>query len=181
MIDPKTSNDILALPLNGDRKPRPWLRTEFQEAQAQISPDGRWVAYASNETRRFEVYVRPLAGTGGKWEISTAGGTYARWRHDGKELFYLSRDRKLMAVPINSSGAAIEAGAPHALFEMHVSPNFTPGDVFNGYANTPFPYVVTADGQRFLVSVDTSQQTTATPMTVVVNWSEELKQRVPTR
>ena len=131
LLDPKTSYDIWAVPLNGDRKPRPLLQTEFQELEGQISPDGRWLAYASNETRRLEVYVRPLSAAAGKWQISTGGGSYPRWRRDGKELFYLSRDRKLMAVQINSSGPAIEAGIPHALFDVRLAGVFNSG---NGFA-----------------------------------------------
>lgn len=175
LLDPKTSYDIWAVPLNGDRKPRPLLQTEFQELEGQISPDGRWLAYASNETRRLEIYVRPLSASAGKWQISTGGGSYPRWRRDGKELFYLSRDRKLMAVPINSSGAAIEAGIPHALFAVRLAGVFNSGNGFAGNANSPYPYVVTRDGQRFLVSVDTSQQASETPLTVVVNWMAGLR------
>jgi Tol biopolymer transport system component len=175
MLDPKTSWDLWALRLTGDRKPQPLIRTEFQEAEGQISSDGRWLAYASNETRRLEIYVRPLSGASGKWQISTTGGAYPRWRRDGKELFYVSRDRKLMSVPVNSSGASIEAGIPHALFDMRLAPQYITGNGLNPQANAPWPYVVSRDGDRFLVSVDTSQQTSETPLTVVVNWAAGLK------
>ena len=175
-IDPITSYDIWVLPLAGDRKPRPLLQSEFQELEGQISPDGRWLAYSSNETRRLEVYVRPLAESAGKWQISTTGGSYPRWRHDGKELFYLSADRKLMAVQATSAGPAIEAGIPHALFDLHVAGTFVSGAGAAPNASTPYPYAVTADGQRFLVSVDVLQQQAAdTPLTVVVNWMKGLK------
>jgi hypothetical protein len=175
MIDPKTSWNIWVVPLSGDRQPRPLLQSEFQELQGQISPDGRWLAYTSNETRRLEVYVRPLSESAGKWQISTTGGSYPRWRRDGKELFYLSRDRKLTAVSISAGGAAIEAGIPHALFDLRLAAVFISGNGFGGSANSPYPYVVAHDGQRFLVSIDTSQQAAEVPITVVVNWASGLK------
>jgi Tol biopolymer transport system component len=175
MIDPKTSFDLWALPLTGDRTPRPLVRSEFQEAEGAISPDGRWLAYTSNETRRLEIYVRPLSGSAGKWQISTTGGAYPRWRHDGKELFFVSRDRKVTAVDVNASGSAIEFGRPRALFEVRLAPQFFTGNALNGNANAPWPYVVTRDGQRFLVSVDTSQPATEAPLTVVVNWQAALR------
>jgi Tol biopolymer transport system component len=175
MIDPKTSFDIWAVPLTGDRKPRPLVQTEFQEAQGQISPDGRWLAYLSNETKRMEVYVRSMSGSAGKWQISTQGGAYPKWRHDGKELFYLSRDRKLMAVDISAGGRAVEAGIPHPLFDLRIPGTFVSTDVFAPNANTPYPYAVTRDGQRFLVSMDVSQLTAETPITVTVNWMAGLK------
>ena len=175
MIDPKTSYDIWAVPVSGDRKPRPLVRTEFQEAQGQISPDGRWLAFTSNRSKRMEVFVIPLSGSAGTWQISTDGGAYPRWRHDGKELFYISTDRKLMAVPIAAVGPAIEPGTPKALFGVRFGATFTVGTAWSPVANTPYPYVVTRDGQRFLVTVDTSQQATETPLTVVVNWPAGLR------
>ncbi len=175
-IDPSTSFDIWALPLTGDRKPRPLVQTEFQEFEGQISPDGRWLAYASNETRRLEVYVRPLSGSAGKWQISTTGGSYPRWRRDGKELFYLGSDHKLMAVQMSGGGPAVEAGIPHPLFDARLAAVFVSGTGSNGTASTPYPYVVSDDGQRFMVSVDVRQQQASdTPLTVVVNWTAGLK------
>ncbi|MFN7984263.1 MAG: hypothetical protein U0Q11_20650 [Vicinamibacterales bacterium] len=171
LLDPKTAHDIWLLPLTGDRKARPWLQTEFREVSAQISPDGRWVAYQSNETRRGEIYVRSFSGSQ-KVSVSTAGGAFARWRSDGNELYYINPDNKLMAVPIRTAGDVLEAGTPHALFDVHVA--FPTGGVaLNG--NTPFPYAVTRDGQRFLVSVDVSPLPETRPISVVFNWTEGLK------
>jgi len=175
MVDPKTSWDLWLLPLSGDRKPLPLLRSNFEEAEGQISPDGRWLAYVSNETRRLEIYVRPLTASAGKWQISTGGGAYPRWRRDGKELFYISRDRKLMSVPVNAVTASFEPGLPRALFDVRLAGPFVTGNALNPQANAPWPYVVTHDGERFLVSVDTSQSAAAAPLTVIVNWPSALR------
>ena len=101
---PSTSStgwDIWALPLDGDRKPFPVVQTNFEERDGQFSPDGKWIAYQSNESGRFEIYVQPFPGPARKWgPISTNGGAQVRWRRDGKELFYIALDDRLMAVPI---------------------------------------------------------------------------------
>ncbi|MBI2833800.1 MAG: serine/threonine-protein kinase, partial [Acidobacteria bacterium] len=106
-----TRADLWVLPLFGDRKPYPFLKTEFDESQARFSPDGRWMAYVSNESGRLEVYVRPFPGPGTKWQISPNGGSQPQWRRDGKELFYIAADHRLMAVAVKS-GAMFEAAAP---------------------------------------------------------------------
>ncbi len=158
-----TGTDLWVLPLSGDRKPTPFLRTEFNESQGQFSPDGRWMAYSSNESGRVEVYVQAFPASGGKWQISTAGGSYPRWRRDGKELFYRAADRKLMAVEVQTA-STLQAGQPRALFELRVS-------------EVPvIPYTVSADGQRFLVDTPT-EESNAAPITVVLNWFTELKKR----
>src|SRR4029450_3921103 len=138
------SNDIWALPLGGDRKPFPVVQTMFDEGDAQFSPDGKWIAYESNESGRFEIYVQPFPGPGSRLFISTAGGYQARWGRDGKELFYIAPDNQLMAVPIRlaANGQAAEAGAPVALFGMRMI-----GPVQNDRW-----FVVSRDGQQFLVS-----------------------------
>ena len=87
---PKTGLDLWALPLAGDRKPFPVVQTPFDETAGQFSPNGRWVAYQSNESRQVEIYVRPFPGPGSQWQVSTAGGSQPRWRPDGKELFYVA-------------------------------------------------------------------------------------------
>ena len=116
-FDGKTQNDIWALSLT-DRKPFPLVQTEFEERGAKFSPDGRWIAYQSNESGQFEIYVQPFPGPGAKTRISTAGGAQVRWRQDGKELFYLALDGRLMAVSIRLpvSGPTVEAGTPAPLF-----------------------------------------------------------------
>jgi Tol biopolymer transport system component len=171
--DPKTQFDLWELPLPSDT-PRLLLRSEFNEFEATLSPDGRWLAYTSEETQRREVYVRPFANTPGKWQISTSGGSLARWRDDGRELFYLSSDRQMMAVDVKSGNPAFEAGIPHVLFDARGINNvfFSVPNQNGSGAKAPIPYTVTADGQRFLMAVDqpTSAQTVAEPLTVVLHW-----------
>jgi Tol biopolymer transport system component len=160
--DPRTGLDLWLLPLFGDRKPILYLQTEFNEGQGQFSPDGRWMAYASDESGRREVYVQTFPASGGKWQISTAGGTYPRWRRDGKELFYIAADQKLMAVAVQTD-STLQAGRPQALFEPRF---FLP----------VIPYTVLPDGQRFLVNTPLEEDNSS-PMTVVLNWMAELKKK----
>jgi Tol biopolymer transport system component len=157
-------NDLLLLPMEGDRKPIPYLQTPFNEADAQFSPDGKWMAYSSNESGSPQVYVQPIPTTGAKWQISAAGGDQPRWRRDGKELFYISTEQKLTAVPVKSA-ATFEAGSPQALFE--IQPLFGP-------LAGRFAYQPTADGQRFLVLANTGS-TAPPPINVVLNWQAALK------
>jgi Tol biopolymer transport system component len=111
----ETAWDIWQLPLSGDRKPVPFLKTQFQEILPVLSPDGRFLAYTSNESGRAEVYVQSFPGPGGKWQISTAGGSEPHWRSDGKELYYRTPNQKVMAVEIRTAGG-FTAGVPQALF-----------------------------------------------------------------
>ncbi|HEV8486662.1 MAG TPA: hypothetical protein VGV87_24160, partial [Blastocatellia bacterium] len=164
VIDPKTSWDLWVLPLDGDRTPIPFLQTDADERQAQFSPNGKWVAYASIESGRTEVYVRPFPAAAGKWQVSTGGGEQPRWRRDGRELFYLSADHKLIAVEVNTEGPTFEHHTPNALFVTRVGGIDTPGDY----------YAVTADGQRFLLN-NLVEEAGHTPITVVVNWTADLK------
>lgn len=158
---PETLSDIWVLPLNGDRKPFLFLQTQFNESGAQFSPDGRWVAYISNESGKYEIYAQTFPAGSGKWPVSTGGGQFPQWRGDGKELFYLSPDRKLMAVEVKL-GATFEAGLPKALFDLAAA---------KVQSNT---YTVTADGQRFLFPRLLRESATA-PFAVVVNWTAEAK------
>jgi len=163
--DPKTEFDIWILPLFGDRKPFPYLQTQFAERHAKLSPNGHWLAYVSNETKRDEVYVQTFPTPGGKWQVSTNGGGYPVWSKDGKELFFISADRKLMAVEVKvdavRGGPRFEAGVPKPLFDTR----FLPTD------NSWFD--VSKDG-RFLIPTIPEQEAN-TPMTVVVNWTAGLK------
>jgi eukaryotic-like serine/threonine-protein kinase len=176
-IDPKTGADLWVLPdpsgKLGDSKPFPFLQTEFSESQGQFSPDGRWIAYSSNESGQSEVYVRPFSGqpsgSTGKWKVSTDGGREPRWSPNGKELFYLGRDKhgktELMAVPVGTTGGAVfEAGAPKPLFD------------FDGIGVVPqtniFLYSVAADGQRFLVNASVKPITST--LNVIVNWEASI-------
>jgi Tol biopolymer transport system component/predicted Ser/Thr protein kinase len=156
------SSNLFILPLTGDRKPFPFLQTQFGETDGRISPDGRWVAYRSNESGRNEIYVAPFPGPGGKWQISTAGGYFPRWRHDGSEIFYLTPDNRLMAASVNGKGAGFEVGAVKPLFATRIV----------GGGN--YRYDVSADGQRFLINTAPEQATSA-PITVVLNWTAGLK------
>src|SRR4029077_6727880 len=111
-----TGNDIWLLPMEGDHKPVPYLQTPFNEGDAQFSPDGRWMAYASNESGQPQIYVQSIPASGSKFQISNAGGVQPRWRRDGKELFYISAANKLVAVPVKM-GDKVEAGTPAPLFD----------------------------------------------------------------
>ena len=153
--------DIFALPLTGERTPIPLVQTPFVDGEPQVSPDGRWLAYASTETGRFEVYVQPFPPTGAKWQISASGGQQPMWRKDGKELFFVSPDRKFYAVDVRA-GASFDYGTPRFLFDM-------PSNV----AAARNSYVPSADGQRFLVNM--LLDTAPSPINVVVNWNKELK------
>lgn len=165
ITDPKTDADLWLLPLEGDGKPIPFLATPFRETNGQFSPDGKWIAYRSNETGQDQIYVQPVPATGAKFQISTAGGGRPRWRRDGKELFYVSADGSLMAVPIQL-GASVEAGVPKPLFDFP-----TP----LAFGVHQFYYQPTADGQRFLVNIPASQEGSSAPVKMVVNWQAGLK------
>lgn len=158
----QTAADLWVLPLFGERKPYPFLQTEFEETQGFFSPDGHWLAYTSNESGRTEVYVQTFPQSGGKWLISSGGGAQPHWRGDGKELFYVAPDRTLMSVDVNA-GANFETTAPKPLFATQLS----------GYS-APNRYVVAADGQRFLVN-SPAGEVSQTPITVVLNWTSRLK------
>jgi Tol biopolymer transport system component len=159
----KTREDLWVLPMTGDRQPFPLLQSEFNESQAQFSPDGKWIAYSSDETGTREVYVQPFPASGGKWRVSSGGGESPRFRRDGRELFYLSGDRRIMAVEIKP-GAAFTAGAPVALFEARLMSEAT-------FARS---YAVSGDGQRFLVN-SSGDESDKTPISVVVNWTAGVK------
>ena len=156
-----TKEDLWILPLFGDHKPFPFLRTQFNESFAQFSTDGHWIAYVSDESGSNQVYIAPFPGPGGKWQASRAGGSEPRWRGDGKELFFLAPDNKLMAVDVNAKESILEIGNAQPLFEVH--PNTAPGT----------HYDVTHDGKRFLVA--SAGEGSSAPITLVVNWTAELK------
>lgn len=175
--DKRTKADswILTLPsgqANGKPEARSFLRTEFNEGQgATFSPDGNWLAYQSDESGKFQVYVRPFSGPDEKWQISTAGGTRPHWRRNGKEIFYLGEDGKLTAVEIGINGSALELGTVRPLFKVDAVTNVGGVSFLDGSA-----YDVTADGQRFLVNVFL-EDTSSHPATLVVNWDASLKKR----
>jgi serine/threonine protein kinase/Tol biopolymer transport system component len=158
--DPKTFGDLWLLPLEGERKPFPFSQTQFREFAPKFSPTGAHIAYQSDESGRIEIWVQTFPA-GGKWQVSTGGGQLPQWRNDGKELFYISPDRKLMGVEVKP-GAAFEASLPKVLFDLAAAK--VQRDAFT----------VTADGQRFLFPRQLREETSV-PFTVVVNWMAEVK------
>jgi serine/threonine-protein kinase len=166
--NPTTGYDIWVMRMS-DHKAQPFIRTPFNESCPQFSPDGHWMAYVSNESAHNEIYVQPYPGPGGKWQISTEGGTEPAWNRNGRELFYRSGN-KMMAVDV-ATQPTFAGGKPRVLFEGPYVPN-----------PATFPnYDVSPDGQRFLMLKPVEQTETApTQINVVLNWFEELKQKVPT-
>jgi serine/threonine protein kinase len=162
--DAKTQIDMWVLPLFGDQKPFPFLQTEANERGARFSPDGRWIAYISDESGINQVYVQSFPASGGKWQVSTNGGHFLAWKHDGQELLYVSSDKKMMAVDVKGEGTTFEVGAPKALFDLRV-PSFNAPHV---------QFAVTADGQKFLIA-NTFGENSSVPITVALNWSADLK------
>ncbi|MGH9774041.1 MAG: protein kinase domain-containing protein [Candidatus Acidiferrales bacterium] len=157
--------EIWALPMFGDHKPLPVIQNpQFDVIRPALSPDSKWLAYVSPESGRREVYVVPFGQGGGKWQVSGNGGGTPRWRHDGKELFYLSPDNKIMSAQISEQGASLVIGKVASLFPAN--PAVTPG----------WAYDVSADGKKFVVITLATQQAAA-PLTLVVNWPALLKQR----
>jgi Tol biopolymer transport system component len=163
-----SSWDILSLPAGGtgdQAEPTEHVTTTFVDAHGRISPDGRFVAYTSNETGRFEVYVRPFPAGQGKWQVSINGGTEPMWRGDGNELFYMGLDRSLTAVEVTAT-TPLEFGVPARLFLAPVPRSI----------NTRNRYVVSEDGQRFLM-LSLLERGRVPPTTVILNWTAELAQR----
>jgi Tol biopolymer transport system component len=156
--------DIWALPMSGERKPFAVVRTMSDERDAQFSPNGKWIAYQSNQSGRFEIYLQPFPDGGERIPISTNGGAQVRWRGDGRELFYLALDGRLTAVPISfpSGGGPPEAGAPVPLFAPAVS---------SLRDAARHQYVVSEVGQRFLF--DTLVEEAASPVVLLLNWDDK--------
>jgi len=168
----RTQEELWVLPLIGDRKPRLFLRNPSAVYDGQFSPDGRWVAYTSKESGQAEVYVAPfdsaqVMGSGdmstpltprGKWQISTSGGQFPRWRGDGKELFFLAADSRVMAGEVDGKGGSFQVGAVKPLFAAFAE-------------DSAMPFDVSADGKRFLI-VSAPEQSSA--ITLLINWPELL-------
>jgi Tol biopolymer transport system component len=160
--------DLWALPMRPRGKPFPVVKTKFNETDGQFSPDSQWIAYQSDESGRFEIYVQPFLGVGGRTRVSTNGGAQVRWRHDGRELFYIALDGALMAVPLQlrSDSRLVDVGTPVPLFATRIG----------GAAATQMvlrqQYMVSANGQRFLMST-VPEATSSTPITVILNWKPQ--------
>lgn len=161
--NPKTKSDLWLLPMTGNRTPVPFLQTEFSEWGGSFSPDRKWIAYTSDESGRNEVYVRALDGTAGKWGISINGGNIFRWSRDGKTIFFVFA-RVAMAASVRVVQSAIVVDSVRTLFD------FESRGISGGLQS------VGADGQTFLARVTESRQTSP-PITLVVNWNEELKKK----
>jgi Tol biopolymer transport system component len=158
---PVTRFDLWLLPLIGARKPIPFLKSPFNEFQGKVSPNGRWIAYTSDESGAWEVYIQSFPVPGGKRMISSHGGAQPQWRGDGRELFYVAPDRKLMAVDVRPD--SLDLGRPSPLFQTRIR-----RDIALGRNN----YVVTANGQRFLIAGENGDHS----ITAVLNWTASLKQ-----
>lgn len=158
-VDHHGQGDLWTLPVSATESAGPFLETSANESQGQFSPDLKWVAYTSDESGAYEVYVRRYPGGEGKWRVSTSGGAQPRWRRDGRELFYLAPDGALMAVDVKAGGPTFETGPPRSLFNT---------GIMGAFVDRRNHYVVTGDGQRFLVNL-TDESDTRAPIIVVVN------------
>jgi eukaryotic-like serine/threonine-protein kinase len=165
VIDPqsKTLADIFVMPLSGDHQLKPFLKTPFSEGNAVFSPDGRWLAYQSDESGRSEVYLTPFPGPGGKWQVSQNGGTRPLWRHGGGAVFYLGQDGTLFEASVVEHGAAVEVGTPRVLFQ---GPRM-------GTSATSRPFAVAPQGDRYLFLKPVENVTT--PLTLVTHWTEGIR------
>jgi len=148
-----------------DRQAKPFLQAKWIVRNAQFSPDGRWAAYSSNEAGDWEVYVSPFPIANSKWQVSRGGGEEPRWRRDGKELFYLSAEGKMMAVTVKT-GTSFEAGPPVELFQTRTRQRISTTDVFS--------YSLTGDGQRFLINTKVDEPNAA-PLSIILNWASEME------
>ena len=159
--DGKSPLDIWSLPLSGDRRPSPVLQSAFDKHEAEVSPDGKWIAYHSDESGQSEVYIAKIDG-GAKWQVSTQGGGHAKWRHDGRELFFLSAENSMMAVDVSLGGTRPQLGVPHPLF--HAERIERLGQMYD----------VAANGKKFIINkLDTREE--GRPLTLVQNWTAEIR------
>jgi dipeptidyl aminopeptidase/acylaminoacyl peptidase len=173
MPSSKTGQDLWVAPQSsgqtgGEQKPFPYLQTQFDEQDGRFSPDGKWVAYVSNESGRDEIYVQSFPVSGAKFQISSSGGSEPQWRNDSTELFYLAADGNLMAVPVKlgrPDAGSFQAGLPSLLMPV---PDVSGGTTF------PRSYAVSNDGQRFLIPRG-SAGGNGLPLTVVLNWQAGVK------
>ena len=157
--------DLWALPVSGDKKPIPVANTNANEGIGMFSPDVKWVAYESDESGQYEIYIQPFPGPGRRRAVSTNGGIMPRWSRDQKEIFFISPENKLMAASIRSAGQDLEISAPAALFQTRIAKGGT--EVWNKQQ-----YDVSRNSQRFVINLDES---TTAPITIVTNWTRTLK------
>ena len=157
--------DLWAWPLSDDSPSIQLTRTEFQERHGRVSPDGRWLAYSSNESDTWEIYTQPFPGSGAKQRVSTDGGTQPQWRTDGEELLYVNRQQQVTTVAVGGSNRT-EFGPPSTLLE----------EAIIGQANR-IHYAVSSDGERILIT--TTEDGASPSVTVVLNWDDELTRLIP--
>ena len=160
---PNTSNDVWLFPMTGERKPAPLLQSPFTEFHAQFSPDGRWLAFTSNESGRDDVYVQSVFDASTRRLVSSAGGSYPRWGPEGRTLWYRAADGRLMTVPVRTVGSSVEFGTPTAILRLVDPPGVH-----------PYPYDVAPDG-RILALVPESEGAQSTVLTVLMNWQATLE------
>lgn len=161
---PEGRSELWLLPLSGNRKPEPFLKTEFNEFQGEVSPDNKWIAYTSDESGFNEVYATSFPTGGPKWRVSNGGGSYARWSRNGKELFYRALDRTLMVASVRTVSNGLQFGAPAALFRVP-----EPAGLF------AYPYDVAPDGRRILALVPSKVAGDGASLNVLVNWDAKAK------
>jgi Tol biopolymer transport system component len=162
VLQNETGFHVWALPLSGDGKPFPIVQSTSEERAPEVSADGKWMAYQSNESGRWEVYITAFPGGGAKWQVSSVGGASPKWRKDSKEVFYLDPNDNIVAVDVNASGSAVQLGTPHTLFQAI------------GIQRDYGPFDVTADGKKFLLNSGNLKEG-SDPFTLVQNWPAELK------
>jgi Tol biopolymer transport system component len=176
--NPNTGWDVMTLPIEGDertgwkpREPKPFLNGAFNEAVPAFSPDGRWLAYMSNESGSFEVYVRPFPGPGGRWQISTGGGLYPKWSRNGRELFYRTQESKIMVVTYSESGDSFHADKPEL---------WSPGQ-FTDLAIGTYTFDLHPDGKRFAVlkAPGTEQAAAVNKVSFIFNFFDEIRRKLP--
>ena len=176
--NPDTNLDIMTLPVEGDEKsgwkpgePKPFVNSAFSERDAAFSPDGRWLAYTSNESGTYEVYVRAFPGPGGKWQISTVGGYFPKWSRNSKELFYRTEDSKIMVVTYTASGDSFRADKPQL---------WSPGQ-FTDRGVGVYNFDLHPDGKRFAVlkAPVTEQDSAVNEVSFIFNFFDEISRKVP--
>ena len=170
MVGDATGSDLFLLPMGkadgSPRNPIPYQSSSANEDHGAFSPDSRWMAFTSDESSEPNVYVQAVPASGPKWQISRGGGDYAFWRRDGRELYYVSSDRKLMAVPVEFGPAGFRAFTPKELFDLQVlQPAFTSG------INGQVPYQPSANGRRFLMRLSPPGQPVGSPLEITLNWT----------
>ena len=161
-----TLSEVDVLPLEGDRKPYPFAKSQFPQRSGHFSPDGRWVAYISRESGREEVYVVQFPGPGGKWQVSSSGGRMPRWRRDGRELYFVAEDDTIMAAEVEASPNKFEVKNVRPLFRVNLAPEAR---------ERSGSFDVTADGTRFIINASSDEA--QPPITLVLNWAAELKKK----